>query len=100
MIPLKAQDGYEITIEFLPGEDVDMKHHFMNECGMSRHHFNKIRDFVWFTTKVTAWKDGIALGDNYLGCCCHESYEEAVQTEIGGYLPQMIDEAIQEARDS
>jgi hypothetical protein len=55
-------------------------------------------DLVWFLAKVTASKNGIVLGTDYLGGCCYESYEQFV--EQNDYYADMVSQAIIEARNA
>lgn len=49
---------------------------------------------------VIASKGGIELGRASLGSCIYESLESAIQLWIGGYLPQLANEAIEEAKEA
>lgn len=58
---------------------------------------SKIADgtYLWFTAHVTASKNGVELGHDYLGGCC---YESADSFRACGYWNDMRDTAIAEAR--
>lgn len=58
-----------------------------------------IRDgrLAWFMVKVTASRQGLILGADYLGGCCYASPEEFLK---GAYYDDMVAEAIQAARMS
>lgn len=47
---------------------------------------------------VSAYKCGIELASTSLGNCIGESFEAILQDWVGGYLPQMCDEAVEEAK--
>lgn len=49
----------------------------------------------WFITKVTAEKNGIVLGTDYLGGCCYESISDFIKP--GDYYDSMVCEAIRQA---
>ena len=49
----------------------------------------------WFVAKVTASREGVTLGEDYLGGCCYESVSDFLQD---GYYTNMIDNAVAEAR--
>jgi hypothetical protein len=53
--------------------------------------------FCWFMAEVTASKNGIELGTDYLGGCCYESPHEFISHS--GYYPDMVDRAITEAKE-
>jgi hypothetical protein len=52
-------------------------------------------DYVWFTAKVTASKNGIELASDYLGCCLYESVLQFVSYE--GYYTDMRQTVVYEA---
>ena len=56
-------------------------------------------DLVWFCAKVTAWKAGVELGEDYLGGCCYESFESFYTKFKNEYYLDMRDTAISQAQD-
>lgn len=90
------QDGFRITLELLPEhESPDWDFESEEE---KQDLFRRIEqgDILWFVAKVTASRLGIELGTDYLGGCCYGSVEEFLHPD--GYFPDMVDEAIAEAR--
>jgi hypothetical protein len=55
-------------------------------------------ELYWFMAEVTASKDGIELGTDYLGGCCYASRQEFISGS--GYYPDMVDRATSEAKDA
>lgn len=51
----------------------------------------------WFKVKVVAYKNGIELGDDYLGGCAYESPFDFVNEE-DGYFVDMRDTAVRRAK--
>jgi hypothetical protein len=45
-------------------------------------------ELCWFMAEVTASKDGIELGTDYLGGCCYASPQEFISGS--GYYPGMV----------
>lgn len=54
-------------------------------------------EFEWFVVKVEARREGITLGESYLGCCCYRSLRDFVNL-ADDYYSDMREEAISEAR--
>ena len=98
-IPLFEKGGFIICFAAEP-EDMSARHHFIKECGWTEAEYRKIKNFDWFSAKVSAWKDGEELGVDYLGGCCYKQAKEFYTTFNcdGGYFPQMVDAAIAEAK--
>ena len=61
--------------------------------------YEKLNAFqlVWFCAEVKALKNGVELGNDYLGGCCYESYEQFV--EDNDYYADMVNSAITEAKE-
>lgn len=60
-------------------------------------------DVDWFDARVVVqFRDGTELGSDYLGCCAYrnvaEFYTAHRQSKGGNYFPDMVREAIGEAR--
>lgn len=99
VVPLFEREGFIITFE-AEEEECSARHHFIKECKWTESQYRSIKDFDWFSAKVSAWKDGKELGTDYLGACCYKTAEEFYTTYNcdGGYFPQMVDTAIAEAK--
>lgn len=54
---------------------------------------------VHFMARVTVSINGIKLGEYHLGSCFYKDYKEFYE-ERNGYYDQMVDEAIDQARDN
>jgi hypothetical protein len=96
MIPIATKGDYIITFEAEP-EHIGMRHHFIKECAWSEKDYRKLRDSrpAWFCAKIAVWYDGQEIGTSYLGCCCYDTEEQFWRSS--DYIPQMIDEAVEEA---
>lgn len=55
-------------------------------------------DLVWFCAHVFVKKAGIELGTDYLGGCLYKDYDDFVKIEKDGYLADMMETALKEAR--
>lgn len=55
-------------------------------------------ELVWFCAKVTAWKAGVELGEEYLGSCCYESFKDFYTTYKEDYYADMRDRAISQGK--
>lgn len=51
---------------------------------------------LWFCARVEAYRHGVLLGTDYLGGCCYESAKDFMEN---GYYADMVDNAINEAKD-
>lgn len=100
LIPLFVKDGFIICFTAEPETDIPMRTHFVKECGWTEEAFRGLRGMQWFSAKVSAWKDGRELSAVYLGCCCYKTIAEFYTTYNcdGGYFPQMVNEAIGDAK--
>lgn len=98
-VELPNKDGFKLVLSF-ESEHIDAKDHFINDCEWSESSYNDIKNHYWFVAIVTAYKGKIEAGNNVLGGCCHSSKKDVIDSELGGYLPQMIDEAIKEAKEN
>lgn len=97
MIPLLEKDGFIICFDSEP-EEISARHHFLKECGWKESEYRKIKDFDWFTAKVSAWQGGKELGTDYLGCCSYRTTEEFYTVYKDDYFADMVDNAIAEAK--
>lgn len=98
MIPLFEKDGFLICFE-AEEETVGMRRHFIKECGWSESQYRAIKDFAWFSAKVSAWKDGKELAVDYLGCCCYETEEAFYTRHKDEYFADMVASVVQQAKE-
>lgn len=96
-IYLKTVDGFGILFD-AEEEDHSMREYFIKECGWTESEYREIENCAWFVAKVTAWKDGIELAAEYLGCCCYTTVEEFYTKYKDDYLADMIDEVVAQAK--
>lgn len=91
----EENDGFTITLSITP-ETAAPDWYFESE-EEEQHLLDQINDgdLMYFVAKVTASKNGIELGNDYLGGCCYESVEDFI---VGGYFSDMVDTAIDEAK--
>ena len=98
---------YRVLIGETQSEGFDIHFYAMPEYDSPDDHFDDkgetaeaIREgrFDWFAACVTASKNGIELGADYLGGCCYES-PQAFMDEPDGYFADMVSIAIANARD-
>ena len=88
--------GFNLFLSF-EQDHQDPEDHFKSVCGWDDEQYKEIKNYFFFTAKVEAYKGKILASEVYLGACCHQSKKDVLASELGGYLPQMIDEAIQDA---
>ncbi len=98
LIDEREQDGFKIHLYACP-EDISPVGQF--NCGdakLDQEIIDKINDgtYTWFCAKVTASKNGIELGTDYLGGCCYKSEQEFVKQD--DYYSDMRKSAIAEAK--
>ena len=53
--------------------------------------------YEWFAVRIEAYKQGILLGTDFLGCCLYESQKEFL---VGDYYEDMVYSAITEAKSN
>ena len=95
------RDGFKIVLSF-EYEDEDSKKHFIDFCGLSEEEYKPIANYYWFCAKVTAFKGKIECASVYLGGNAYKTLMDALgtnpeETGLSGYMPQLIDELIEEA---
>ena len=93
--------GFNLELRFAE-EDWSMKDHFINGCGWSQDQYDDIKNYYWFVAEVVAYIGSIECGSSYLGGNCYKNLKDVMQDKnpenvLSGYLPQMIEEAIEEA---
>lgn len=96
--PVRVFGDYVVCFEAEP-EDMSMHRHFVKQCGWTPAQYRKIKDFAWFSAKVTLWKDGKELACEYLGACCYKTEEEFYTTYEGDYFADMVWTCAREAGD-
>lgn len=94
---IKTIDGFGILFDAEP-EHACMRQHFIKECGWTESQYRKIKDFAWFSAKVSAWKNGEELASTYLGACCYETVEAFYTEYHDDYFAQMMQEVVTEAK--
>ena len=95
-----TREGFSIELRFDPEFDIDPRKHLQDECGWSDEEYEEIADYYWFSASVVALRDDEEFGWSYLGGNCYKSKADVMESELGGYMPQMIDEAISDAKES
>lgn len=86
---------YVITFDAEP-EDLDMRSHFVNECGWTARQFARIKNFDWFCANVSLWRDGELLGEEFLGACCYKTEDEFWTTYQGDYFADKVHTLVME----
>jgi len=106
-VTLAIKDGFKIVLEFEEEIDLNPKKHFIEDCGWPSIEYSTISNFYWFVAKITAYKGVIECGSSYLGACCYQNKKDVVNPIkggfkldncLGGYAPQMVEEAVEEAK--
>lgn len=90
--------GFDIALHFGPEYDDPRGHFASGDYEADAEIVRKIEDgtYLWFCARVTASREGVVLGTDYLGGCCYESVADFIASD--GYYPDMVGEAISEAR--
>ncbi len=96
--PVKTFDEFVVGFEAL-SEHVDMRKHFVKECGWTPGQFARIKHFAWFTAKVSIWKGGEELATEYLGCCAYKSPTEFFRELENDYFSDMVHNCADEIGD-
>ena len=102
---LTTKDGIKMILSFEEEYYLNPETHFKRECGFSDAQYEEIEDFYWFCAKITAYRAGLELGNAYLGACCYKDLQEVlgnggIGSVLSGYGPQMVEEALEEARST
>lgn len=104
MLPIETieagrRSGFDIAFEFYP-EELDPRDSFDDEVTDMKELWYKIEtgQWQWFRVRCVASVNGINLGDDHLGGCLYDSYEQFV--DANDYAQDMIDQAVKEARNS
>lgn len=98
LIHTAQKDGFEIHVYAMP-EDISPIGQFASgDDAADQEIIDKINDgtYTWFVAQVTASKEGVELGCDYLGGCCYLSYDDFIKSN--DYYADMVDVAITEAK--
>jgi hypothetical protein len=87
--PVKTFGNYVVCFE-AETEDLSARHHFIKECGWTEAQYRRIKDYAWFSARVSIWRDGVELGDQYLGACCYRDQREFYTRYEGDYFADMV----------
>lgn len=95
---IEEYKGFEIHLEILDEDTSPDDLHDWESFEEREEFHSKIEygELLWFTAKVSAYKDDILLDSNYLGGCCYTSADEFLKDE---YYSSMRDEVINNAID-
>ncbi len=100
---IHKDDDFTYVLSF-EEEFIDPHYHFTVECKWEEEQYSNIKNFYWFCSKITAYKGKIECGSAYLGGNCYKDKKDVMgaglDTMLGGYAPQMIEEAREEALDN
>lgn len=91
MKPVLTVPGTDFVVCFhaMP-EEMNMRKHFINECGWTEAMFRPIRNMPWFIAVVSLWHRGECLGEEFLGGCCYKTEEEFYTVYAGDYFADMV----------
>lgn len=94
------QDGFNIRFEFLP-EWIPVRDCFDPDCFDIDEIERKLEygHMDWFVCRCVVSLCGIDLGSDSLGGILHDGYEDWLECEATGYVSDMQQEAIQDARN-
>ena len=98
MIPVKTFGDYTFCFE-AEEETISMRSHFVDECGWTPEQFKRIRNYKWFSARVSLWKDGIELGAEYLGGCCYRTESAFYKKYETDYFADMVRTLAEETKD-
>lgn len=96
-------NGFKIVLSFEPEQDINPCEHFIEECGWTEEEYKEISRFYHFTACITAYMGEVECGTAYLGACCYKNLKSVMdngehENILSGYAPQMIEEAVEEAK--
>ena len=94
-IELESKEGFNITLRAL-NEDHPIDDNLM-EADLIAELIEQVEsgELMYFCACISVSKAGVELGTSYLGCCFENNLEGF---KTSGYLDQMIDEAMDEAK--
>lgn len=102
---IHKDDKFSYVLSFEEESFVDAKNHFIKECDWSVEAYKAIKDFYWFSAKVTSFMGKVEIHSEYLGCNCYKSKaqvmgdggKDVLDDILGGYALQMIEECKEES---
>lgn len=80
-------------------EDQSARDHFIRVCGWTPEQFRPIKDYPFFTAKVSVWRDGEELASDYLGACSYKTESEFYTRYRSDYFADMVGTCVSEAND-
>jgi hypothetical protein len=98
-VKLESIDGFDITLSF-EKECIVARSYFVNDCAWTSEEYDDIKGRYWFCAKVAASVGGVEFGSRYVGHNVYISLKDVIATKLGGYLPQLIAEAVEEAKSN
>lgn len=97
---IKTEDTQGFHIVFSVGyEDTHPRDSFDDSCHDIDDICRKIDNgtYVWFVARVEAFRHGVLLASDYLGCCLYDSYGDFLQD---GYYEDMVSNVVAEAKQT
>ena len=97
LVHTEERDGFTIKLYFAPEEMAIRDSFDEDEAGYADLE-NKVERgvYLWFCATVTASREDLELGADYLGGCMYE--DVAAFIAPGGYYDDMVAEAVDQAR--
>jgi hypothetical protein len=91
----EIRDGFKVELAIAP-EDKPLTGDFESEAHRQET-VDRIDngDLLWFVARVTASRQGVVLGTDYLGGCCYDNVQEFLRD---AYYEGMVEEALGDAR--
>jgi hypothetical protein len=106
-IEVAHRDGFVLTLEVLP-DDIPIEGNAMasGDDAVDRRAEQDVIDglaagneWAWCTVRITAEHlDSGVVGESFLGTCSYDSEEDFMQ--VNGYAPDMIDDAVEQCKQS
>lgn len=101
---IHKDDKFSYILSF-EEEYINAKDLFINECDWSVESYKTIKDYYWFSAKITAFMGKVEIHSVYLGCNCYKNKaqvmgdggKDALDDILGGCAPQMVEECREEA---
>ena len=86
IVHTEERNGFTVKLEFGPEHDDPRGHFDTDDCDEICDDITS-GNLLWFVARVAVQREGITLGDDYLGGCC---YASAADFMAGGYYEDMI----------
>lgn len=80
-------------------EYISARYHFIAECGWTAAQFRPIKDFPFFTAKVSIWRNGEELATDYLGACSYKTESDFYTRYRSDYFADMVARCVDEIGD-